>query len=635
MVTGPGQEPASADIWLRDGLIEAVGPALQVPAGARVMEAEGLFIYAGFIDGASAAGLSDMKHPSGPAVGKGIDRRRAAPARTEITRKGIAPDLHAADFLALDVDTAKKHHKSGFTAALVGPRTGILAGLSALVSLSGEPRRASILASPVAMNGGLSARGRGYPTTLMGSTAHFRQAMFDAERHRTIAATYARRPRGLSRPPYDPALIAMAPVLSRQLPLALRANSSLGIQRALRLAKEFDFKLAVDGGQRSGEIADMLARRGVFVLLSLDFDKEPTKPKDSDRSSIFSMGYWARHGKTFADDMHQFRVDIDRTIFDLEDVPIEDESSHDSQSESAESSTDDSKSDSDTDPNADPQDDAKTDGSKKKEKETPWAELPPKKRFARPQRAIAAEYAEWEEQLGTARLLAAAGVPFALTSGGSADAVLGNIEKVVEYGLTADQALSALTVAPAEFCGVSDRMGTIESGKIAHLTILNEALGTAKNSVAYVYVDGKEFEVAGKKEKKAEPEEGSDDAASDPDSPKPISPKSASTVRLDGQWDVAVTTDRGAWEMTWNLAKSGQGYEGSMENSMGNAKLTSGKLSAAQATLNFDVTMGDRSFELVFKGTISGSKMEGTMTSSQGERAFSATRTGDPKGERR
>ena len=43
----------------------------------------------------------------------------------------------------------------------------------------------------------------------------------------------------------------------------------------------------------------------------------------TERSTIFSYNYWKRHAAKIADDLHQFRVDIDRTIFDLEERPIE------------------------------------------------------------------------------------------------------------------------------------------------------------------------------------------------------------------------------------------------------------------------------------------------------------------------
>ena len=46
---------------------------------------------------------------------------------------------------------------------------------------------------------------------------------------------------------------------------------------------------------------------------------------NTERSTIFSFGYWKRHADKLADDFHQFRVDIDRTIFDLDDRPIEEQ----------------------------------------------------------------------------------------------------------------------------------------------------------------------------------------------------------------------------------------------------------------------------------------------------------------------
>ena len=42
---------------MRDGLIEAVGPSVKVPAGARVIDAKGLTLTPGLIDGLSGLGL--------------------------------------------------------------------------------------------------------------------------------------------------------------------------------------------------------------------------------------------------------------------------------------------------------------------------------------------------------------------------------------------------------------------------------------------------------------------------------------------------------------------------------------------------------------------------------------------------
>ena len=56
----------------------------------------------------------------------------------------------------------------------------------------------------------------------------------------------------------------------------------------------------------------------------------------------------------------------------------------------------------------------------------------------------------------------------------------------------ADQAVRALTLTPAEILGVSDRLGTIEVGKIANLTVTRGDLFTGR--VAHVFVDGAPIE---------------------------------------------------------------------------------------------------------------------------------------------
>src|SRR5206468_141102 len=91
--------------------------------------------------------------------------------------------------------------------------------------------------------------------------------------------------------------------------------------------------------------------------------------------------------------------------------------------------------------------------------------------------------------------LAQAGVRFAFEDGGLnnwAD-FLANLGRTSEGGLTADQALRALTVTPAEILGVADRIGTIETGKIGNLTITRgDLLG---GRIAQVFVDGAPVEV--------------------------------------------------------------------------------------------------------------------------------------------
>ncbi len=88
--------------------------------------------------------------------------------------------------------------------------------------------------------------------------------------------------------------------------------------------------------------------------------------------------------------------------------------------------------------------------------------------------------------------LQAAGIRFALQSGGGAyTEFLPNLRRAVEGGLAADAALRALTLGSAELLGAADRLGSLEAGKIANLTIVRGDLFASDSRVTHVYVDGR------------------------------------------------------------------------------------------------------------------------------------------------
>lgn len=85
-----------------------------------------------------------------------------------------------------------------------------------------------------------------------------------------------------------------------------------------------------------------------------------------------------------------------------------------------------------------------------------------------------------------------------------------NLRRAIDRGMEESEALAALTTIPAELCGVSDQMGTLETGKLANLTIV-EGGGyfDPESRVREVWVDGKRYASkseanAPKKDKEAE-----------------------------------------------------------------------------------------------------------------------------------
>ena len=105
--------------------------------------------------------------------------------------------------------------------------------------------------------------------------------------------------------------------------------------------------------------------------------------------------------------------------------------------------------------------------------------------------------------------LAAAGVKFAFYAGGLDDPAeaLPAARRAVAQGLSADDALRAFTLSAAEIFGVDDRLGSIETGKIANLIVADGGLFDEGTAIETVFVDGEIFRVSSGSDASADAEE--------------------------------------------------------------------------------------------------------------------------------
>ncbi len=100
---------------------------------------------------------------------------------------------------------------------------------------------------------------------------------------------------------------------------------------------------------------------------------------------------------------------------------------------------------------------------------------------------------------GQAFAFQSAGIPFGFsTLTAKSNDVHKNLCRMIKAGLKEDQALAALTVVPAQMLGLSDRLGTIDNGKIANLVISDMAYFEEKAKVRYVFVEGVMYEIEAK-----------------------------------------------------------------------------------------------------------------------------------------
>jgi imidazolonepropionase-like amidohydrolase len=90
--------------------------------------------------------------------------------------------------------------------------------------------------------------------------------------------------------------------------------------------------------------------------------------------------------------------------------------------------------------------------------------------------------------------LAAAGVRFAITSGEDTPDTrdLPYVAGVAAaFGLSRDDALKAVTLWPAQIFGISDKLGSLEVGKVANLVVTTGDLLEARTETKYLFIDGR------------------------------------------------------------------------------------------------------------------------------------------------
>src|SRR5690625_6493356 len=89
IVQAPGQVIDRGTVVVRNGLIEAVGSRVDIPVDARIIEADTLVVYAGFIDGLSHTAIPE-------ALATPLTYRVPTPAAPPYDRAGIQPNRVAA-----------------------------------------------------------------------------------------------------------------------------------------------------------------------------------------------------------------------------------------------------------------------------------------------------------------------------------------------------------------------------------------------------------------------------------------------------------------------------------------------------------------------------------------------------------
>lgn len=285
-VSGPPLEDAT--VVIANGLIQAVGSDVPIPAGAAVIEARGLTVYPGLIDALCDVGLgAAAPAPRGqpPAAAP-----RPTPPATPIAhgpedRPATEPWRVAADMIRLDDERIQSWREAGFTTVLASPSGGIFPGQASLLDLAGERAEQMVVLAEAALPVSFRPPGTfwSFPDSLMGVIGYIRQTLSDARWAAQASRLYEQHPQGVPRPTIDRTERTLAAVLARREPVLLPANRAREILRALRLAREWEIPAVLYGVQQGYAVADALAASQRPVLVNLNW---PTRSPEADPEQV-------------------------------------------------------------------------------------------------------------------------------------------------------------------------------------------------------------------------------------------------------------------------------------------------------------------------------------------------------------
>lgn len=532
VVTVSGAAIEKGTVVIRNGLIEAVGANVAVPADAQVFDATGLTVYPGFIDALTNLGLAARPVVAGG--GGGGQQAAAAVAAAQPSSNsnypaGFRPEETVQDDLRAGDAQFEANRNAGFTTSLTVSRTGIFNGQSAVINLAGVTVSSLVLRSPVAqhitfttLGGGGGGGGGGYPGSLLGTFSALRQIFSDAKRLQEIQGLYAADPRGMKRPDADKSLEALFPALNRQMPVVFNANSEIEIIRALDFMKEYNLVGIIAGGHAAGKLASRLKAQNVPVLLSLNFPKRTTASSpDADPESLETL---------------RFRVETQKT----------------------------------------------------------------------------------------AAVLNAAGVKFAFQSGGATAIAdfFTNAGKAVENGLSRDAAIRAMTLGSAEILGVENRIGSIETGKIANVVVVKGDLFGSDRFASHIFVDGKHFE----QKEPVRPAGGGGGRGPGQAGPGAGGAPTTSAPNLGGTYSITIEVPGQPLAATLNFTQQGARLTGTMVSQLGSSQISNGSVTGSRFSFSTAVVFGGAQMDISLQGTVSGNQISGTVDSPQGAVPFSGTK---------
>ena len=502
---GPGRKIEGATVVIKNGLIMAVGKNVSVPPESIIIKGDSLYVYAGFIDGLSHAGISKPKEENNQ------NRERPKdPGNPSAEAAGILPQNDVRSFLNPAEKSIEELRAAGFTAGHVVPYGTMLPGNGAIILFSGKTVDGAVLVGKSSLFSELAGAQRVYPSTSMAVMAKWRELYWQAIQAKNYENLYATNRTGLNRPASDRVLEAFYPVIDKKIPVLFEADRYLDIQRILALQSDLGFSLILADVKEGWDAIPKIKSVNAKVFLSLDLpEAKKAAKKEADASKNDTLS----------------------TLSPAEKDALE-------------------------------------------KRRTEFNSL----------------------YTGQAAAFQKAGISFGFSSlTVKVTDIHANIRRIITAGLSEDQALAALTTTPAQLLSLSDRLGTVDNGKIANLVVSNKPYFHENAKVRYVFVDGTMYKYDTKETPKAD---------------------GSAKAEIVGTWHITTATPQGKEEGSLTFTIDGSKYVGSVSVTKLSSALALETVELNGNVLKYSYTAenGGQSYKVSVEATVDGNSFKGTAT---------------------
>jgi len=276
LVTLAGSPIEDGTLIIKDGKIAAIGAALEVPAGAQVIDAKGLQVSPGLFDAVTQMGLSEIG-----AVSSTVDSAETG---------SFNPDVVAATAVFPSSEHIPVTRAAGITEVLSVPGSGgTVAGQASAFHMAGWTMEDMQIKRSVAMvinwpaivteSFDFATFSRKHKPFAEAKSEYEKQVtqftdLLDSARHYAQAMGHG----GPSDFERDVKLEALVPVVRGQLPVLVFADHARDIRNAVEYCEKQKLRMILAGGSEAYKVKDLLRSKDVPVILRPVL----TEPRDED-----------------------------------------------------------------------------------------------------------------------------------------------------------------------------------------------------------------------------------------------------------------------------------------------------------------------------------------------------------------